>query len=159
MSTSQLCTFHLGPLFLGIEVSRVQEVLRQQEMTRIPLAPSAVAGLINLRGQIVTAIELRKCLELAERPSDKPPMNVVVYTNDGPVSLLVDDVGDVVEVSPSDFEPAPHTLSGSLHELIEGVYKLSERLLLVVNVERTTVMACQTTTRTDTRNGRLIAGA
>jgi purine-binding chemotaxis protein CheW len=158
--TTQLCTFQLGSLFLGIEVSRVQEVLRCQEMTGVPLAPPAVAGLINLRGQIVPAIELRECLKLGPRDPERPPMNVVVYTGDGAISLLVDEVGDVIEVSPADFEPAPHTLSGPAVDIIEGVYKLQDRLLLVVNVERTTSLACQVSTGADTRNGRFInAGA
>lgn len=156
----QLCTFHLGSLFLGIEVSRVQEVLRQQDMTRVPLAPPAVSGLINLRGQIVPALELRECLQLEPRPASAPAMNVVVYTTDGAVSLLVDEVGDVIEVQPSDFEPAPRTIPGRALEIVEGVYKLPNRLLLVVNVDRATSIACQVSTGTDTRNGRIIhAGA
>lgn len=156
----QLCTFHLGSLFLGVEVSRVQEVLRQQEMTRVPLAPPAVCGLINLRGQIVPAIELRECLQLEPRAEGAPAMNVVVYTADGAVSLLVDEVGDVIELSSADFEAAPRTIPGRALEVIEGVYKLPNRLLLVVNVDRATSLACQVSTGTDTRNGRLIhAGA
>jgi purine-binding chemotaxis protein CheW len=153
--TTQLCTFQLGSLFFGVEVSRVQEVLRQQEMTRVPLASRAVAGLINLRGQIVLAVELRECLDLEPRPTGKSPMNVVVYTGDGAVSLLVDEVGDVVEVLPSNFEPAPPTIVGPAADIIEGVYKLADRLLLVVNVERATSLACQASTGTDTRNGRI----
>ena len=156
----QLCTFHLGSLFLGVEVNRVQEVLRQQEMTRVPLAPPAVCGLINLRGQIVPAIELRECLQLEPRAEGAPAMNVVVYTADGAVSLLVDEVGDVIELSPADFEAAPRTIPGRALDVIEGVYKLPNRLLLVVNVDRATTLACQVSTGTDTRNGRLIhAGA
>jgi purine-binding chemotaxis protein CheW len=155
MNATQLCTFHLGPLFLGIEVNRVQEVLRQQEMTRVPLASSKIAGLINLRGQIVTAIELRECLALGARPNDSPPMNVVVYTSDGAVSLLVDDVGDVVHVRSSQFEAAPQTLTGPGADIIEGVYKLEQKLLLVVNVERASSLACQVSTGADTRNGRI----
>ena len=95
----QLCTFYLDGLFFGVEVQKVQEVIRYQEMTHIPLASRVVQGLINLRGQIVTAIDLRRRLELNERPADKLPMNVVIRTDDGPVSLLVDEIGDVVEVT------------------------------------------------------------
>jgi purine-binding chemotaxis protein CheW len=146
---TQLCTFQVGDLFLGIEVNQVQEVLRHQEMTRVPLAPSAVAGLINLRGQIVAAIELRQCLELERRQSSDAPMNVVVYTSEGAVSLLVDEVGDVVEVLPSSFEPAPQTISYPASEIIDGIYKLEGRLLLVVNVERATSLACQASTGSD----------
>src|SRR5258708_763943 len=99
MSTSnQYCTFHLENLFFGVEVQKVQEVIRYQEMTRVPLASHVVQGLINLRGQIVTAIDLRRRLELNERPADRLPMNVIVRTDDGPMSLLVDEIGDVLEV-------------------------------------------------------------
>ena len=108
----------------------------------------------------VTAIDLRECLRLEKRPGDKPPMNVVVYTSDGAISLLVDEVGDVVEVLPGDFEAVPQTLSGPASDVIEGVYKLADCLLLVVNVERTSSLASQISTRTDSRNGRIIhAGA
>src|ERR1700743_3747788 len=94
----QLCTFFLQGLFFGVEVEKVQEVIRYQEMTRIPLSPPVIAGLINLRGQIVTAIDLRHQLELLPRKSDELPMNVVIRRDDGPISLLVDEIGDVVEV-------------------------------------------------------------
>lgn len=76
----QFCTFHLDSLFLGIEVLRVQEVIRAQPMTHVPLAPPAVKGLINLRGQIVTAIDLRDRFGLPPLPSEQAPMNVVVRT-------------------------------------------------------------------------------
>ena len=132
----QYCTFFLDGLYFGIEVLRVQEIIRYQEMTRVPLAPPVVRGLINLRGQIVTALDLRKRLELKERPDGQLPMNVVVQTDDGPISLLVDDVGDVLEVSEKAFEPPPQTLGGVVRELIRGAYKLKGRLLLVLDSER-----------------------
>jgi purine-binding chemotaxis protein CheW len=131
----QFCTFHLGGLFLGIEVLNVQEVIRSQQMTRVPLAPRAVRGLINLRGQIVTAIDLRERLGLPERAADRPPMNVVVRTDDGAVSLLVDEIGDVLETDEGQYESPPETLGASARELIQGVYKLPDRLLLVLDTE------------------------
>src|ERR1035438_6969587 len=85
----QFCTFYLGPLFLGVEVERIQEVIRWQKMTRVPLALSEVSGLINPRGRILTAVDLRRRLGMEDRPADKKPMNVVVRTEDGAVSLLV----------------------------------------------------------------------
>jgi purine-binding chemotaxis protein CheW len=111
--TQQFATFYLGDLFFGVEVRQVQEVIRFQEMTPVPLAPSVIQGLINLRGQIVTAIDLRRRLELPERPADELPMNVVVRTIDGAVSLLVDEIGDVLEVSSDGFERPPETVTGS----------------------------------------------
>jgi purine-binding chemotaxis protein CheW len=132
----QFCTFLVDGLYFGIEVQQVQEVIRFQEMTRVPLANAAIKGLINLRGQIVTAIDLRRGLELSDRAAGCLPMNVVVRTSDGAVSLLVDEIGDVVTVEPQSFERTPETLSGIARELISGVYKLKDRLLLVMDTEK-----------------------
>lgn len=140
MSDRQFCTFHLGDLFLGVEVLRVQEVIRAQAMTRVPLAPSEVSGLINLRGQIVTALDLRRRLGLAERPQGVEPMCVVVRTEDGVVSLLVDEIGDVIEAAEDSFERPPETLAGPTQDLVLGVYKLADRLLLTLDIEKTVAL-------------------
>ncbi len=132
----QYSTFTAGGLFLGIEVLRVQEVLRYLEMTRIPSAPEVIQGLINLRGQIVTAVDMRSRMGLPRRSGGEPPMNVVVRSDDGAVSLLVDEIGDVVEVTADAYEPTPDNLPREQRELIEGVYKLEGRLLLVLDTER-----------------------
>ncbi len=137
----QFCTFFLNDLFLGLEVEKVQEVIRFQETTRVPLSPPIVGGLINLRGQIVTALDLRRRLGLPQRSDDQPPMNVVIHTDDGSLSLLVDEIGDVVEVQQDDFEAPPDTLMGDARELIRGAFKLKGRLLLVLNTERAVVSA------------------
>jgi len=134
---SQFCTFFLDEHFFGVEVQKVQEVILYQEMTRVPLAPAAVRGLINLRGQIVTAIDLRCRLGFGERPIDKLFMNVILRLDNNPVSLLVDKIGDVLEVEEEIFEPPPETLQGLARELIGGVYKLEARLLLILNIEKT----------------------
>ena len=137
MSTEQqFCTFFVDGLFFGVEVHKVQEVIRYQGMTAVPLAHPVVGGLINLRGQIVTAIDLRKRLQLQPRSESELPMNVVVRTADGAVSLQVDEIGDVVEVADSTFEEPPDTLKGIARDLIRGVYKLKERLLLLLDTER-----------------------
>jgi purine-binding chemotaxis protein CheW len=132
----QYCTFYLDGQYFGLDVLKVQEIIRYQEMARVPLASPAVRGLINLRGQIVTAIDLRRRLELRDRPSDQLPLNVVVKTEDGAVSLLVDEIDDVLEVSEKLFERPPETLQGTARELILGAYKLPGRLLLILDVER-----------------------
>jgi purine-binding chemotaxis protein CheW len=131
----QFCTFYLDRHFFGVEVEKVQEVIRYQEITRIPLASKVIQGLINLRGQIVTAIDLRRRLQLPERPAGELPMNVVVRTPEGAVSLLVDEIGDVQQVKEDDFEPPPETLSGPARELIRGAYKLKDQLLLTLDTE------------------------
>jgi purine-binding chemotaxis protein CheW len=133
----QYCTFFVAGHYFGLDVLKVQEIIRYQEMTRVPLASPVVRGLINLRGQIVTAIDLRRRLELKDRPADQLPVNVVVQTDDGAVSLLVDEIGDVLEVPEKDFERPPETLKGTARELIRGAYKLKDTLLLILDTERT----------------------
>lgn len=135
-TSRQFSTFFLGGLHFGVEVLKVQEVIRYQEMTQVPLSAPEVQGLINLRGQIVTAIDLRRRIGLPERSDDSLPMNVVVRVEDGVVSLLVDEIGDVLEVQADQFETAPETVTGPAKELINGVYKLDGHLLLVLDIER-----------------------
>lgn len=133
---TQYCTFHLGDLFLGVEVTRVQEVIRHQVTTPVPLASPVIGGLMNLRGEIVTTIDLRTRLGLGERADGEDPMNVVIRSDDGVVSLLVDTIGDVIEVVDEDFEPSPSTLPASTRDVIVGVYKLEGRLLLILDCDR-----------------------
>ena len=144
--TSQFCTFYLDKLLFGVELRSVQEVIRSLDMTQVPLAPKVVSGLINLRGQIVTAVDLRRQLELKPRPAGMLAMNVVVRSDDGSVSLLVDEIGDVVEVEETTFEPPPETLRGSARTMILGVHKLDDRLLHVLDIQK----ACQMTELAET---------
>ena len=136
MGMKQLATFYAGDRYLGIDVTRVQEVIRHQEITRAPLAASEIRGLINLRGQIVLAFDLRRRLGLPARNDGAPPMNVVVRTPDGLVSLLVDRIGDVLDVDTDLFEQPPETLQGEARELIRGAYKLDGALLLELDTDR-----------------------
>ena len=138
--TLQFCTFYLDKVLFGVELRGVQEVIQQVELTDVPLAPAVVGGLINLRGQIVTAIDLRRRLELSERPDDILPVNVVVRTQDGAVSLLVDEIGDVVEVEQETFESPPETLQGKIRMVILGVHKLDRQLMHLLDIEK----ACET---------------
>ncbi len=137
------CTFYLADTFFGVEVERVQEVVSYQEMTRVPLAPPVVRGLINLRGQIVTALGTARRLEMPERPAGHRPVNVVVRADDVPTSLLVDQIGDVLEVSEESFERTPETLIGLARELILGAYKLKDRLLLILDMEKVVSVAAE----------------
>lgn len=132
----QFCTFTLGTLHIGLPVEQVQEILRPQDVTTVPLVDPVVHGLINLRGQIVTAIDLRVRLQLPLREEGEGCMNVVINHLDEPISLLVDVIGDVVEVSEDNFELPPESLSGTARELVLGAYKLDNRLLLVLDIER-----------------------
>jgi len=130
----RLCTFSLGEMLLGISVEQVQEVVLAQQTTRVPLAKQTVAGLINLRGQIVTAIDLRECLQLPPRSISDRPINVIVYTQHEPVSFIVDRVGDVLDIEPSTFAPPPETLDGPASQFITGAYKLDGQLLLLLDI-------------------------
>jgi purine-binding chemotaxis protein CheW len=145
MPAHQFCTFYLDGLLFGVELKGVQEVIHSLDMTQVPLAPAVVRGLINLRGQIVTAVDLRRRLELKPAPPELQMMNVVVRSNDGAVSLLVDEIGDVVEVEEGSFEPPPETLRGTIRTMILGVHKLNDRLMHVLDIEK----ACQMTDSAD----------
>ena len=118
---TQYCTFYVGGLFLGVDVLSVQEVLRASPLSKVPLAPPTVEGLLNLRGQIVTTIDLRRRLGF-----------------DGHVSLLVDAVGDVIEVTDESFEAPPETLAPATRALIRGVHKLPKHLLHLLDPDQAT---------------------
>jgi purine-binding chemotaxis protein CheW len=139
----QFSTFVVDRLLFGVEVEKVQEVIRYQEMTRVPLAPPVVKGLINLRGQIVTAIDLRRRLGLKERATGDLPMNAVIRHEDGAVSLLVDEIGDVLEAEEENFEQPPETIDSKARELIRGVYKLNDRLMHVLDTNAAVSVAAE----------------
>jgi purine-binding chemotaxis protein CheW len=128
----QFCTFYVNDILLGIEVLAVQEVLKHQEVTEVPLAPPEIQGLINLRGQIITAVNLRSRMNLPPLNTDKGSMNVVTRIDKEVVSFLVDSVGDVLEVEDESFEPVPSTVDAATRELVTGVYKLEGKRLLMV---------------------------
>ncbi len=136
-STRQFCTFYIAEQFFGIDVLKVQEVLKYQLMTDVPLAPPVVEGLINLRGQIVIALDMRRRLSLAPREGTDLPKNIIIRTEqEGVVSLLVDEIGDVIEVEESLFESPPDTLRGPARQLIKGAFMLPGKLMLVLDTEQ-----------------------
>lgn len=136
VATGQLCTFRAAGFHFGVAVSDVQEVLRYQEMSAAPQAPESVFGLINLRGQIVTALDLRCRLGLPAREDGVLPMNVIVRTRGEVVSLLVDDIGDVIDTDDVELQPPPTNLPASVHDVVSGVLPLAESILLVVDADR-----------------------
>ena len=136
MTTTQFSTFVVGSHLFGIEVENVQEVIRYQPISRVPLTPGAIGGLINLRGQVITAVDLRHRLDMPPRAAGELPMNDVVRTDDGAVSLLVDQIGAVVDAPQHALEAPPETLVGATRELIRGAYKLADELLLALDVPR-----------------------
>lgn len=142
MTPQQLSTFVVGRQLYGVGVEHVQEVIRYQRMTRVPLAPRAVAGLINLRGDVIPALDLRQRLGLPMRQDTEQPFNVVVRTDHGPVSLLVDQVGAVVDVCEEDFAPVPSTVPTPLRDLLRGAYTLQGQLLLSLDVPHVVQLDC-----------------
>lgn len=142
----QLNTFYLGKYFYGIDVAKVQEVVSYKVMTAVPLAPSVIVGLINLRGQILVSVDLRRRLNLPERTHEQWEKStiIVVRTNTaGVICLVVDEIGGVMEVPESIFERPPEMISGVARELITGSYKLKDRLLLVLDVEKVVDIPCE----------------
>jgi purine-binding chemotaxis protein CheW len=137
----QVCTFLLEGLLFGIEVELVQEVIRFQPLSTVPLAPPEIAGLINLRGQIVAALDLRRRLGLPARSQATLPANLVVRTRDGPLSLLVDEIGEVTEVDQEQIESLPGTIDPQVQALLRGVYQLGNSLLLLLDSQKAVSVA------------------
>lgn len=131
--TRELVTFQLDDARYGVDVSVVQEVLGDLPMTAVPLAPAAVAGLVNLRGRAVLAVDLRRRLGKPSRSQDQARSTVILRTAGQPVCLVVDQIGSVEQVDDSQFAPPPDTLTGSARRLVEGAYKLDQELLLVLD--------------------------
>lgn len=136
MST-QYVTFELDGKLYGIGVQDVREVLPARALTDVPLAPRDVAGLVNLRGQVVLSVDLRRRLGLAPKPADTQMM-VVVQVDGEDISLLVDEIGDVIEVEDVQFEAPPQNMPAHLRSVITGSYKLDGRLLLALDVDAAT---------------------
>ena len=137
MTNTLYATFHVDDAFFGVDATDVQEVIRTQPMTRVPLASGEVSGLINLRGQVVVAIDMRRRLGMPEPDEGAELLNVIVRTEHGPVSLIVDDIGDVLEADLDELETPPPTLTPPTRDLVSAVHQLDERLLLVIDVRRT----------------------
>ena len=134
---NEFVTFRLFGQLLGIPVLVVHDVLNAQKITRIPLAPESVVGVLNLRGKIVTAIDLRIHLGFPHRQEDDPPpMSVVVEQNGEPYSLLVDSVGEVISVSNQEFESNPVTLDDRLRAVSQGIYRQEKDLLVIIDVDK-----------------------
>jgi len=131
------CTFDLGDERFGIEAGAVRELVRDQAVTRVPLAPPAVTGLVNRRGRIVSAIDLRRCFGLECARPGRAGTLLVLRETLGDVSFIVDEIRDVCDADPETFESTPPTVKGIGHELIRGAHKLNDRLLLVLDISKT----------------------
>lgn len=129
-------TVNIAGQRFGVPVLQVQDVLREQKVTKIPMAPPEVAGSLNLRGRIVTAIDVRKRLGLENREKNAPNMSVVVEHNNEFFSLIIDSVGDVLSLSDDLFEKNPSTLDPTWRDVSTGIYQLKDELLVVMDVSK-----------------------
>ncbi len=131
-----LTTFRLGGDHFCLDTRWVQEILSRQPITPVPLAPEYVAGLINLRGQIVMAVHLKKLLYLHRDDLPSDSMNIVIRQDEDAISLLVDDVDDVIEASPQAVQPVPETLNNIRKEYVSGVIPLQDKLVLMLDLQK-----------------------
>lgn len=136
MMSRQYVTFYLDQAFLGIDVMRVQELLPPQPMTPVPLASKEIRGLINLRGNIVPAVDLRLRLGLGTPSETKKAMNVIIACHDGLRSFLVDRIGDVLRLPVSTLESAPLKETGIGRQFTSGVHQLENNLLVILDIDR-----------------------
>jgi len=132
----QFCTFYLGNELFGVPVLEVQEVVRQHEVTAVPLAPQIVRGLINLRGNIVSTIDMRRLLRMEPLADNAESINVITRVSSGLVSLLVDQIGDVIDAPEDRFEAVPSVLAVEIRQIITRVCKLPGNLLMILNPDR-----------------------
>ena len=129
-------TIWLDGQICGIPVLEVHDVLSKQVITKVPQAPVAVAGVLNLRGKIVTAIDLRKRLNLRDREEGEQEMNIVVEYQNEPYSLIIDKVGDVLSLCEDAFEKNPVTLEACWQGVSSGIFRLEKDLLVVLDIEK-----------------------
>ncbi len=135
-NTYDFLTIRIAGQIFGIPVLQVQDVLGEQKVTRIPLAPPEVSGSLNLRGRIVTAMNVRRRLGLPDNDINKSNMSVVVEFENELYSLIIDEVGDVLGLNKDSFEKTPATLDPVWREVSTGIYRLEKDLLIVLDVPK-----------------------
>ena len=132
----KICTFYLDNFYFGMDVYQIQEIIRYQDMTHVPLAHATIKGLINMRGQIVTAIDMRQRLGFLASPEETELTNIVIRTEDGSVSFLVDTIGDVIDIPIDFFEPPPENLKGKIRQVVKELCQLDDQLLLIMDIDQ-----------------------
>lgn len=131
---TEFATFCVGDLFLGIGIGAIQEIGRYVEPTVVPHAPECVRGVVNLRGDVVTVIDLRTVLELGRCEATKQTRNIIVNAGGERIGLMADRVADVVKVNPDDLEPPPANVGGADGRYFAGVHKLEKELLVILDL-------------------------
>jgi purine-binding chemotaxis protein CheW len=135
-NVTEYVTALIGDQLFGLPISRVQDVFMLDRLTRVPLAPPEIAGVLNLRGRIVTAIDMRSRLGLGKRDSAKRPMAIGIESNGESYGLLIDTIGEVLKVADDSREPNPVNLDVRLARVSAGVHQLDGQLLVVLDVDR-----------------------
>lgn len=135
-SMEDYLTVKIADQLFGIPVLHVQDVLSIDKMTKIPLAPPEILGSMNLRGRIVTAINVRKRLGMDVKLDDSKEMSVVIEHEDELYSLVIDSVGDVIRLNKNDYEAVPATLDETWREIALGIYRIDDKLLVVIDVPK-----------------------
>jgi purine-binding chemotaxis protein CheW len=133
---TEFVTFVIAGQIFGLPIARVQDVFRPARITRVPLATAEIAGVLNLRGRIVTAIDMRRRLEVKQREASDAPMAIGIEAKGESFGLLVDAVGEVLKLPQSDCEPNPINLDRELAALSAGVYRLDGQLLVILDIDR-----------------------
>lgn len=134
--TVELATFYVGEALCGMDILKVQEINKLMEMTKVPQAPEYVMGILNLRGQIVTIIDLGKKLGLSEIDVDEASRNIIVNSDNEYIGLLVSRIGDVVEADWQKVEPPPANIGGVQGIFFKGVFKTDDRLIGILDSDR-----------------------
>ena len=135
-SIVELATFYIGDALCGMDILKVQEINKLMQMTKVPQAPEYVLGILNLRGQIVTILDLGKKLGLGETDISQDPRNIIVNSAGGHVGLLVRRISDVVSADMDKRERAPANMSGIQGEYFTGVYKTNDNLIGILDVDK-----------------------
>lgn len=136
-------TVMIGEQLFGLPISRVQDVFMLDRLTRVPLSPPEIAGVLNLRGRIVTAIDMRKRLALPRREDGKKPMAIGIESKGESYGLLIDTVGEVLKLAEDTREPNPVNLDPRLARVSAGVHRLDGQLLVVLDVDRVLEMSSE----------------
>ncbi len=132
----QLVTFKLGAEEFGVDILKVQEINKMMSITKIPNAPAFIEGVINLRGKIIPIVDLRKRLGFRDQPYDKSTRIIVVELDGLVLGFIVDSVSEVLRIPGNTIEPPPSMVAGIESEYIEGVGKLDERLLILLELKK-----------------------
>jgi purine-binding chemotaxis protein CheW len=134
-SEVEFVTFYVGDLLIGVDINQLDEINRLVDITPVPHAPSYVRGVVNLRGEVVTVIDLRKILGLEESKNTGQNRNVIVNSQGEQIGLLVDRIADVVRASPEDLDEPPANISGMDGRFFKNICQLDNNLLIVLDVD------------------------